>query len=296
MKKIGVLILILCFSTLGWYLFIKEYDYMITFKVNMAPGSIYNKLKNLGSDVDGRMIYGDNTIFESIKQEIKVEDDEVVLDWHFNSVADTITKVSVGIMSQNNTIQNRLQVLTGTSKTVKEVKSDLIDFRNVIKQYTDRFKVLTNGISTTPAMRVLSVSSQTKRSRKASEMIRLNGEFYAKISDSLKIGSYPILKITNWDIKTDAIDIDFGFPIIRKETLPNPLGTKYINIDSRKALKATYYGNYRNSDEAWFVLLEYAKKHNIIIEEKPLEIFYNNPMQGGDELAWKAEIFLPIID
>ena len=26
----------------------------------------------------------------------------------------------------------------------------------------------------------------------------------------------------------------------------------------------------------------------------PLEFFYNNPHYGGDELNWKAEIYMPI--
>jgi len=45
---------------------------------------------------------------------------------------------------------------------------------------------------------------------------------------------------------------------------------------------------------AWYALINYAKKNNIEIEKKPVEIFYNNPNFGGNELDWKAEIYLPI--
>ena len=61
-----------------------------------------------------------------------------------------------------------------------------------------------------------------------------------------------------------------------------------------KAIKATYNGNYITSDRAWYALLDYAEKNDILIDKKPLEVFYSNPNFGGDELLWEAEIFMPI--
>jgi len=61
-----------------------------------------------------------------------------------------------------------------------------------------------------------------------------------------------------------------------------------------KVIKATYNGNYITSDRAWYSLLQYAKNNNLEVSQHLLEIFYSNPNMGGDELDWKAEIFLPI--
>jgi len=41
-------------------------------------------------------------------------------------------------------------------------------------------------------------------------------------------------------------------------------------------------------------LLDYAENHDIVVDKKPLEVFYSNPNFGGDELQWEAEIFMPI--
>ncbi len=41
--------------------------------------------------------------------------------------------------------------------------------------------------------------------------------------------------------------------------------------------------------------VDHSLKNNITIEHKPFEIFYNNPNLGGNDLVWKAEIFMPII-
>jgi hypothetical protein len=40
--------------------------------------------------------------------------------------------------------------------------------------------------------------------------------------------------------------------------------------------------------------MDYANSKNIGIEAKPLEVFFSNPNTGGDELSWKAEIYMPI--
>jgi len=47
-------------------------------------------------------------------------------------------------------------------------------------------------------------------------------------------------------------------------------------------------------DQAWFALMNYAKRRNISVEKKPLEIFYNDPMHDGNASQWKAEVFLPM--
>ena len=37
-----------------------------------------------------------------------------------------------------------------------------------------------------------------------------------------------------------------------------------------------------------------ADQKGIEVEEKPVEIFFNNPNMGGDELKWRADIYMPL--
>ena len=55
-----------------------------------------------------------------------------------------------------------------------------------------------------------------------------------------------------------------------------------------------YNGNYITSDRAWYELLDDAERKNIEVHQTPVEVFYNNPNYGGDELNWKAEIYMPL--
>ncbi len=297
MKKIVVAVLIILLGLSIWYLFIKKYDYEFTFQANLAQEGAYNQVKKIRFESYNSLNKNATVDNANFRQEVLFEEEEVILDWKLKSIKDTITKIKVGIISKDHSIQNRLQVLVGTSSLVKLIKEDLLNFRKILRDYTDSFKVIVDGETETPAMEILSVSSKTGRLGKAEEMMKLNSYLYPKLAENnISINGFPFIKIRNWDEENDLIYMDFGFPIEHKDSLPLNSKITHDKILSHKALKATYFGNYRNSDEAWYVLLEYARNNNISIQNKPLEIFYNNPMQGGSEIEWKAEIFLPIDD
>ncbi|MEW7290162.1 hypothetical protein [Aquimarina sp. 2304DJ70-9] len=296
MKKIVVVILVMILGLTIWYLLIKKYDYEITFKANFAPQGVYHQVKKIGSGLhNAKKDHIINT--SNLTQEVSINNEKVILDWHFKRIQDTITKIRVGILSKEHSIRNRLQVLVGSSAMVQLVKEDLINFRKKLKGYTNTFKVIVEGETDIPAMETLSVSSKITRKRKAEEMMTHNSYLYPKLVErNVRKSGFPYVKIKNWNQEEDVIDLDFGFPIVYNDSLPVDSKINHTKIASKKALKATYYGNYRTSDEAWFVLLEHATANNISVEIKPLEIFYNDPMHGGNELEWKAEVFLPIIE
>ncbi len=296
MKRIVFGVLILLIGVFTWYLLIKKYDYEITFNANLAPQGVYHQVKKTKPGEHNTK--KENIInTSSLTQEVTVDHEKVILDWHFKRIQDTITKIRVGIVSKEHSIQNRLRVLVGSSTMVKLVKEDLINFRKQLKRYTSTFKVIIEGETDIPAMETLSVSSKIKRSGKAEEMMTHNSYLYPKLVErNVSKSGFPFVKIKNWNQEKDIIHLDFGFPIVYTDSLPVDSKITYTKVASQKALKATYYGNYRTSDEAWFILLEHAIAHHISVDLKPLEIFYNNPMQGGNELQWKAEVFLPIIE
>ncbi len=60
-----------------------------------------------------------------------------------------------------------------------------------------------------------------------------------------------------------------------------------------KGLKATYYGNFRTSDRAWFALQDYAERNNLQLEHRVLEHFLANPFNGGEELEWETKVIIP---
>ena len=116
----------------------------------------------------------------------------------------------------------------------------------------------------------------------------------AMAENELQLDGRPFLIINEWDMKNDKIQYDFCFPIVDNDTLFEHPDILFKKIESKKALKATYNGNYISSDRAWYALLDYAEKNNIEVDRTPIEIFHNNPNMGGDELKWSAEIYMPL--
>ncbi|MBQ4820820.1 hypothetical protein [Aquimarina sp. MMG016] len=284
-----------------WYLFIKTYDYQITFRAKGAPGSIYHQIlswESWGNDSKSLNINTLNaSLFETVRQQVKLKDTTLNLYWSLQSVNDSVTEIKVGITSKEHSIINRLGVLSGETKFIRSVKKELTGFGKGVNNFSHNFRIKIEGESEIPEVEYLYLSSKTKRFMKAGAMLRANADLYPKIIENkIEQNGYPFVKIREWDIRTDDIWFDFGFPIEYKDSLPTSSKIKYNKRPSRKALKAIFYGNYRNSDQAWFALLEYAKRRSILVEKKPLEIFYNNPMQDDNASSWKAEIFLPIKD
>ena len=119
----------------------------------------------------------------------------------------------------------------------------------------------------------------------------LTNELY---NSGAELNGPPMLEVTKWDMENDSLYYNFGQPIIRSDRLPMGTDIQYKRVFGKKALKAEYNGNYITSDRAWYALLDYARKNNIEVEPKPVEIFYNNPNTGGGELSWKAFVYMPI--
>jgi len=116
------------------------------------------------------------------------------------------------------------------------------------------------------------------------------------MDNHIEITGKPFLEVYEWDVQNQKVKYNYCFPIKQSDSLPQNNEVKFKKINSKKALKATYYGNYRTSDRAWFTIYDYAIRNDIRIEHTPLEIFYNNPFTGGNELEWRAEIYMPIVE
>ena len=104
----------------------------------------------------------------------------------------------------------------------------------------------------------------------------------------------PFLEVVEWQKGKDSLAFWFCFPIIQSDILPQHPEINFRNFYRKKALKATYNGNYISSDRAWYVLIDYAKQNDMEIYELPFEIFYNHPNMQGNPLDWKAEVFMPL--
>ncbi|MHA7056373.1 GyrI-like domain-containing protein [Aquimarina sp. M1] len=299
MKRIIILILILVSGLSIWYFYIRKYDYQVTFTSKGSRGSVYHQVLGWESWGENPKVKNittmDTILFESVKQQVKLNDTILDLEWRLESINDSVTKVKVGVTSGKHAMANRLGILTGETPFTRSLKKELKDFGKGVNNFAKNFSIQIEGIAEIPPLEYLYVTSASKSYRKAATMMQTNTQLYPKILENgAEVDGPPFVKIKEWNIVDDNIKFDFGFPIRYNDSLPINAKIKYDKLPKQKALKAIFYGNYRYSHQAWFALMEYAEKRNIPVEKNPLEIFYNNPMQEGNASQWKAEIFMPL--
>ena len=293
---LGMLLLVGLFV---YYLFIKTYDYQITFNARTAPGTVYYAINDweeaLGKRGLANVIDSKGVHFSHLDQNLKIGDSIINLKWKLEGVNDSVTKITVRIKDLENSVTTRLENIFKKPPLEQILISKMSDFKKGLDAHLNRFKVDVAGEDTIPGKFYAYVEIKSSLAQKARNMIANNGGILGWLREhGFKILGKPTLEVTHWNVEKDSITFNYMFPVTEMDSLPEHGRIRFKNYPSRKAIKAIYHGNYRISDRAWFALNDYAKRHNLEVEMTPVEFFYDNPMMGGDELEWKAEVYMPI--
>lgn len=285
---------IIMLGFLVWYMFIKPYDYLVTFNAKTFPGAINQSIKTWSRSLDHSVIIEQNNINE-LSQKISFNDSTYLYKWNILTINDSTSKVKVYITDVHHSLKNKITFPFSNTDFEKRTKRTLLDFNKKLKQHIKNFRVSIKGESELRSTYCAYVPIKSTQVGKASGMMR-NYSLLSTIlvKNKVELNGKPFVEITHWDMEKDSIHYNFCYPIIKNDSLPEHQLIKYKQFEGKKALKAVYNGNYITSDRAWYALMDHAKKNNVEIEKKPVEIFYNNPNMGGDALQWKAEIYLPV--
>jgi effector-binding domain-containing protein len=295
MKKTLFGILIALAVLLSGYLFLYPYDYVVRFEADTFPGTINQSIKlwHRGAGVEGTEIIQDDLYH--LEQMVQAGDSVHRYRWTIEPLTDSTSRITVKITDPDHSFKNKLQVPFTDAAVEKSAVRHVKDFANDLNDHLKLFRVRIEGEAELPGTFYAYVNLKTSQHGKAGGMM----DHYMLLSDLLAgnqvtLNGPPMIVVNEWDRETDSLDFNFCFPIIRSDRLPNHPDIDYKRIFPKKALKATYNGNYITSDRAWYALLDYAEKHGLEVDDKPVEVFYDNPNLGGDALRWKAEVYLPL--
>lgn len=301
MKKTKFVLAFVILGSLIWYLLIKPHDYIVTFKVKTSPGTLYKGLEdwnNISQKTDSfDYVLNQKKPFELFKETVETDNLTLQLEWNIKAIDDSMSKVNVGFSEKGRSIYNRITA-PFVETAFKEKSIDLVqDYKKGIDyQLKKKFKVKIIGIDTIPKISYAYLHLKNiKIENKAIEMMNNNTVLMTFLKEhNLKNGDFPFVIVDEWDLEKDQIDFRYCFPIVETDSLPFHEDIKYDKIKSRPALKAIYNGNYKTSDRGWFGLYEYAKWHDIEINNNPIELFHNNPFYGGNDLEWVTKIYMPV--
>ncbi|MEL4455329.1 GyrI-like domain-containing protein [Lutimonas vermicola] len=296
MKKSIVLISVLLSGFLVWYLFIKPYDYLVTFKAKTIPGVINQSLKLWNTSLEGAKIESTEDI-SVLKQTVPYRDSTFLYQYKIKPISDSTSIVKVYVTDLDHSFMNKLSHPFSHTDFEKRVKNSMVEFSDKLNEHISRFTVKVEGESEIKETYCAYISIECRQIEKALGMMKnftlLSGTLLA---NNIELNGRPFISVNNWDMKNDRIQYDFCYPVKNNDSSFQHPKIAFKKINRKKALKAIYNGNYITSDRAWYALLDYANKNNIKLEQKPFEVFQNNPNMGGDELLWTTEVYLPIIE
>lgn len=297
-KNIIIGFAFVCSIFLVWYLFIKESDYRISFKVKTATGTVFQGINEwsaarLSSNKEAYVIL-EKKNFGFIKQEMKKGKVTMEYTWDITSINDSVTNVNVGVKELDNSIYNRITVPFFSTDFKKSQIQKITDFRNGLNKHIESFKIKIDGEGTSEETYVAYINLKSVLQEKAQTMIMNDAIITGFLQqNNIEIVGKPYLEVQSWNLDKESLDFNYCFPIDKsRELIGNEL-VKFKTIPAVKGLQATYYGNFRTSDRAWFALFDYAKRHDIKLSNKPLEHFLANPFNGGDERTWETKIIIP---
>ena len=296
MKKFSAIIGFLIIGFLLWYLIIKPYDYLVTFKVKTSAGTINQSIKLWNTSIENSSPIQQENL-KNLTQQIIVKDSTFNYNWSISSVNDSISKVNVYVTDIDHSFANKISIPFGTTDFEKRTQNTITDFIDKLKEHLNKIRVRVVGIDSTRTTYCAYIPMKGLQIEKARGMMQNYSLLTSVLSaENIEMNGTPFVEITNWNIQNDSIAYNFCFPVIKSDSLPIDPRIQYKQYSGVKALKASYNGNYITSDRAWYALLDYAGNNDIEIVKKPLEVFYSNPNFGGDELKWEAQIYLPIKD
>ncbi len=277
-----------------WYLFVKPYDYRVTFIAKTFPGAINQTVKLWNETLENPQPILQEDL-ENFTQRISLGDSTYTYKWKISPITDSTSRIRVYIRDVDHSLANKIKIPFMETDFEKGVKKTLTAFHSDLTQHISEFKVTILGEAAYPDSFCACISLKGTLFEKALGMMQSYPLFTSILPDNGVIANgLPFIEITNWNQANDSIQYNFCTPIVASNNLPSNPEIKFKTFSGKTALKAIYNGNYITSDRAWFALQDYAKKNDIEVIPHPIEVFYNNPNAGGNEINWKAEIYMPL--
>lgn len=305
-KRIIATIAVLVVLGFTVYALAWPYDLKIRFEAEAYPGVVRQTLQTWsdglgtsntsGPEVQSELLGRPGDIFE-ITQLLNIGERELTYRWSIGWATDSSSRVEVKISEKGKRLANRLSIPFSQTDFEQESQERVKDFYDKLQEHLSKFRVEVQEVEELASTYTAYVPVACKQYEKASFMMK-NYPMITNliIEHEIETNGIPFVEITRWNEEEDSIYFNFCYPIIRSEKLPIGTPLQYKRFFGKKALKARYNGNYIFSDRAWYALRKKAEERGLDYEEKPVEFFFSNPNFGGDELEWKAEIFLPVKD
>jgi effector-binding domain-containing protein len=299
-QKIIYLVIFSLAVVLMSYLFVFPYHYKVGFTTKQPPGVVLDHLRAWPkfSSKDSVTVENGSVFFnERLIQTINSSTASLTVDWSMIRITDSTTRVEGRFSATQDALSQKLGLPFGLSY-VPRTSIDLTQsLAQGLVEKSKNFKVHSISDTIIDSLFCAYVSVKTKEATKAQGMLRQISTVMDYIKgNGIQLKGDPLITVTNWDPHSQDLSFDFCFPIDSLAVRPEDPEVRFKTIKPRRYLKAIFNGNYRISQQGWYTLLDHAKRNNISLGSEIIEIYRNDPHEGGDSMQWVAELLMPILD
>ncbi len=302
MKKIVVsIVLIILLALIGGiaYLLIRPCDYRAHFTVKTTPDIVYFNILNWDNwnrkQANSKIEITSKNPVRNVSKKVLLNDTTLIFNWEFKPLNDSITMVRVCVSDPDRKFYNRLTVPFINTPFKNSVRGNLLDIKTRLELMLKTFHYEFTGYDQFEKKSCVYINLKSTPRGKARAMmenvIELN-QFVRQ--NNLELDGNPFVLVHDWNEFKDSINFDFCFPITRTDAVPEHPEIKFKTVEGMDAIKTDFYGNYSITNITWYNLSEEANKLGYRSNYKLIEVYFNDPHSGGNELEWKAEIYLGI--
>ena len=302
LKRILVSIAIIILITLVGsmiYLLLRPCDYQAHFTVKTTPDIAYFNILHWSTwnrkQAASRIEITSKNPAMSVSKKVLLNDTTLIFNWEFEQLNDSVTMVRACISDPDRKLINRLTVPFINTPFKSSVRGNLLDIKKRLEIMLKTFRYEFTGYSHFDKASCVCITLHSTQRGKAGAMISnvvaLN-QFVRQ--NNLALDGNPFVLVQDWNESNDSISFDFCFPIARTDAVPDHPEIKFKTVEGMDAIKTDFYGNYSMTDITWYNLAEEANKLGYRGNGKLVEVYHNDPHSGGNELEWKAEIFLGV--
>lgn len=282
------------------YLFVFPYHYKVGFTTKQPPGVVFDHLRAWPEFSHKDSVIVDNAellLYERLVQNIKGPEAILQVDWSIERVTDSTTRVEGRFSDLEKALSQKLRLPFGLSYVPQTSIELTQSLAHGLVEKSKNFKVDSITDTIIDPLFCAYVSVQTKEAAKAQGMLRQISTVMDYIKgNEIELKGDPLITVTHWDAKTQDLSFDFCFPIDSTTLRPEDPEVRFKTIKPRRYLKAIFNGNYRISQQGWYALLDHAERNDITLGSEIIEIYRNDPHEGGDSMQWVAELLMPILE
>ncbi len=253
------------------------------------------KDEHIGEGKMTTLEYEENKKMVQHLQFIKPWESECHTAWNFKST-DTGVEVTWAMYGEDNIMGKIMMLFMGSLDAMvgPDFEKGLENIEKASLAAMNKTYMNVDGTVEHPGMKYIYISRNSTQ-----EEVGMNiqtympklGMFFSM--NNIESAGMPFTKYNVWDEKNKTTQFEIGIPVLEKPDME--LGNfSYGEMDSFKAIKVVFKGNYIYLAKAWEFAMQYMKENKLETVGAPMEVFETDPGTEPNPANWKTVIYIPI--